>query len=57
MLIAHDIGRHLGCYDVPETGTANIDSLAADSVLFARFHGAPVQPRTGLPRNRKVPAQ
>ena len=43
VLTAHDIGRHLGCYGVPEAGTDRIDALASDGIRFARFHSAAPQ--------------
>jgi len=43
MLVAHDIGRHLGCYGVQETGTINIDRFAEDGVLFTGFHSTAPQ--------------
>ncbi len=37
MIVAHDTGRHLGCYGVPACDTQNLDQLAADGVLFKNF--------------------
>jgi len=42
-MTAHDIGRHLGCYGVPETGTDALDRLAAGGVRLSRFYGASPQ--------------
>ena len=35
-IIAHDLGRHLGCYGVPTVQTPHLDRLAADGVRFSR---------------------
>ena len=43
MITAHDIGRHLGCYGVPEAGTENIDALAQGGVLLSSFHSTAPQ--------------
>ncbi len=43
LLIAHDVGRHLGCYGVPETGTDNLDRLADEGVRFTRFYSTAPQ--------------
>lgn len=36
LMIAHDLGRHLGCYGVPTVNTPNLDRLAGEGVRFAR---------------------
>lgn len=41
-MVAHDLGRHLGCYGVPTVRTPHLDRLAAQGVRFARsFCAAP----------------
>lgn len=35
LLIAHDLGRHLGCYGVSTVRSPNLNALAADGVKFA----------------------
>jgi len=37
LIVAHDVGRHLGCYGVPETGSNHLDGLAAGGVRLAQF--------------------
>jgi N-sulfoglucosamine sulfohydrolase len=37
LITAHDIGRHLGCYGVPETGTDHLDWFADSGVRLTRF--------------------
>ena len=36
-IVSHDIGRHLGCYGIPQAGTPHIDRLAADGVRLDRL--------------------
>lgn len=43
MITAHDIGRHLGCYGVPQAGTPNLDRLAGEGVKFTSFFSAAPQ--------------
>src|SRR5579872_1625741 len=38
IIIAHDLGRHLGCYGVPTVQSPNIDALAADGVKFTNAY-------------------
>jgi N-sulfoglucosamine sulfohydrolase len=43
LITAHDIGRHLGCYGVPQSGTQRIDELAETGVLFTNFYSTAPQ--------------
>ncbi len=38
MIVAHDLGRHLGCYGVETVHSANIDALAGKGVRFANYY-------------------
>ena len=41
-IVSHDLGRHLGCYGIPQAGTPNIDRLAAGGVrLDSLFSTSP----------------
>jgi N-sulfoglucosamine sulfohydrolase len=33
-IVCHDLGRHLGCYGLPQVRTPNLDRLAAEGQLF-----------------------
>jgi N-sulfoglucosamine sulfohydrolase len=37
-LIAEDFGQHLGCFGTKEVWTPNLDRLASERVLYARFY-------------------
>ncbi len=43
VITAHDIGRHLGCYGVPESATPNIDRFSAEGVRFSNFYSTAPQ--------------
>jgi N-sulfoglucosamine sulfohydrolase len=38
LIIAHDLGAHLGCYGVPNVPSPRLDGLAEDGVRFARHY-------------------
>ena len=42
-ITSHDIGKHLGCYGVPQAGTPNLDDLATQGVRFDRFYATSPQ--------------
>jgi arylsulfatase A-like enzyme len=43
LVVAHDLGRHVGCYDVPTVETPNIDAIADEGVRFENsFTASPV---------------
>ena len=43
VIVSHDIGRHLGCYGVPQAGTPHLDRFAAEGVRFDRFYSTSPQ--------------
>ena len=43
VIVPHDIGKHLGCYGVPEAGTPRLDQLASEGVRFTNFKGTSPQ--------------
>jgi len=38
MITCHDIGQHLGCYEVKSVQTDNLDRLAARGIRFSHFY-------------------
>jgi arylsulfatase A-like enzyme len=38
MIVAHDLGQHLGCYGIATVRSPNIDALAARGIRFANFY-------------------
>lgn len=59
MIICHDLGQHLGCYDNLSVGTPNIDSIACDGILFKNYFAtAPLcSPSRGSIMTGKYPAK
>jgi len=43
VIVSHDIGKHLGCYGVPQAGTPHLDRLASEGVRFDRFYSTSPQ--------------
>ena len=43
VIVSHDIGRHLGCYGVPQAGTPHLDRFATEGVRFDRFYSTSPQ--------------
>ena len=43
VIVSHDIGKHLGCYGVPQAGTTHLDRLASEGIRFDRFYSTSPQ--------------